>query len=108
MEAGDGQAEGGGDDLQQPCAEVASRNGTQEVIGRGKRKLTRSLDMSSNSITSSRRGRLKTSNEASGEPRRGLISLLSSSSLQLLTCNIVVSIHFFFPSLCNISLLTAP
>ncbi|BDA45014.1 probable SPX domain-containing protein 1 at N-terminal half [Coccomyxa sp. Obi] len=66
VEAGDGQAEDEGDELQQPCAEVASRNGIHESIGRGKRKLTRSLDMSSNSITSSRRGRLKTGNETSG------------------------------------------
>ncbi len=80
MEAGD-QAVDEDDELQQPYAEVASRNDRHEFIGRHKRKLTRSLDMSSNSVTSSRRGRLKNSNETSGEPGRGHISLPASKTL---------------------------
>lgn len=68
VEAGDAQAEEEEEDVQQPGAEAASRDqATLSGIGRGKRKLTRSLDMSSNSITSSRRARLTSSSAQPGD-----------------------------------------
>lgn len=60
VEAGDGAAvDDDEEELQQPLEKPAQSELGAHAIGRGKRRITRSLDMSSHSITSSRRTRLK-------------------------------------------------
>ncbi|KAK9908432.1 hypothetical protein WJX75_007754 [Coccomyxa subellipsoidea] len=86
VEAGDAQAEEEEEEIQQPGAEAASRDqATLSGIGRGKRKLTRSLDMSSNSITSSRRARLKSSSAQPGVEAKKSASPVNPSMLAAAT-----------------------
>ncbi len=78
VEAGDAQDGDEEEGVQQPSTDVAFRK--HVAISSGKRKLTRSLDMSSSSITSSRRARLKTSGGEAGD----LPSVSHPASLSLL------------------------